>query len=489
MNDFFDELVDELRGDGVSVDAPFLHGLLTGYATIPAVDLDKLFAEITAKHPLSEVNRRAVIDAVGFLVEDLFENVFEAQFRIARDDEAQRWINGYLKAVELDEIPWQEDNENHFDAVASLLMFNSMIDDDFRHDPDMDLPGREDLQENPQLVTQIALNIFHCLNGDTGGEFDLFADDELPPLLYFSAEELTAMDEDELLAVLIGNEDRLPLEVIHECALRGDAMLPLLRRHLEVDAYWHNDANPLNWWGLLHAIFILGLIPGEASAHALLQAFRRLYHDSESDMTDWFSACWPALCRNKMAHTTGPMRQIADASKEGTYIRNQAVDCVLAAATQSGPAELDEALDWLAAQCSDESQDLDFRVLVGCSLLDHPRERHRQLMKDLVALQRPDTLVSNFFGLDEIDRCFDEGDQPEWLRFDDPWQFYAADEIQRRQARWLEESGVFGADLLDPDETEHVATYVREQPKIGRNDACPCGSGKKYKQCCLKKLH
>lgn len=23
--------------------------------------------------------------------------------------------------------------------------------------------------------------------------------------------------------------------------------------------------------------------------------------------------------------------------------------------------------------------------------------------------------------------------------------------------------------------------------KIGRNDPCPCGSGKKYKQCCLSK--
>lgn len=23
--------------------------------------------------------------------------------------------------------------------------------------------------------------------------------------------------------------------------------------------------------------------------------------------------------------------------------------------------------------------------------------------------------------------------------------------------------------------------------KIGRNELCPCGSGKKYKQCCLKK--
>lgn len=26
---------------------------------------------------------------------------------------------------------------------------------------------------------------------------------------------------------------------------------------------------------------------------------------------------------------------------------------------------------------------------------------------------------------------------------------------------------------------------VREYPKIGRNEKCPCGSGKKYKHCCL----
>lgn len=26
--------------------------------------------------------------------------------------------------------------------------------------------------------------------------------------------------------------------------------------------------------------------------------------------------------------------------------------------------------------------------------------------------------------------------------------------------------------------------YIREQLKVGRNDPCPCGSGKKYKKCC-----
>ena len=27
-------------------------------------------------------------------------------------------------------------------------------------------------------------------------------------------------------------------------------------------------------------------------------------------------------------------------------------------------------------------------------------------------------------------------------------------------------------------------TVRRTMPKVGRNDPCPCGSGKKYKQCC-----
>jgi len=28
---------------------------------------------------------------------------------------------------------------------------------------------------------------------------------------------------------------------------------------------------------------------------------------------------------------------------------------------------------------------------------------------------------------------------------------------------------------------------VRTEPKIGRNEPCPCGSGKKYKKCCINK--
>jgi len=42
-----------------------------------------------------------------------------------------------------------------------------------------------------------------------------------------------------------------------------------------------------------------------------------------------------------------------------------------------------------------------------------------------------------------------------------------------------------GCDHDHGHEHAHVQQpYVREQPKIGRNEPCVCGSGKKFKKCC-----
>jgi preprotein translocase subunit SecA len=35
----------------------------------------------------------------------------------------------------------------------------------------------------------------------------------------------------------------------------------------------------------------------------------------------------------------------------------------------------------------------------------------------------------------------------------------------------------------DGEKRPKQATVVRAAPKVGRNDPCPCGSGKKYKKC------
>jgi SWIM/SEC-C metal-binding protein len=49
---------------------------------------------------------------------------------------------------------------------------------------------------------------------------------------------------------------------------------------------------------------------------------------------------------------------------------------------------------------------------------------------------------------------------------------------------------------IEPDKPEDISEVqrllnppkpIQADPKVGRNDPCPCGSGKKFKKCCMNK--
>ena len=47
--------------------------------------------------------------------------------------------------------------------------------------------------------------------------------------------------------------------------------------------------------------------------------------------------------------------------------------------------------------------------------------------------------------------------------------------FRKNEGKW------YFVDSSDPTKKQ---PSVRSEPKVGRNDPCPCGSGKKYKKCC-----
>jgi len=51
-------------------------------------------------------------------------------------------------------------------------------------------------------------------------------------------------------------------------------------------------------------------------------------------------------------------------------------------------------------------------------------------------------------------------------------------EFQRKKRRELDQARMAGS-----GDMQQVQQIVRGD-KVGRNDPCPCGSGKKYKKCC-----
>lgn len=55
--------------------------------------------------------------------------------------------------------------------------------------------------------------------------------------------------------------------------------------------------------------------------------------------------------------------------------------------------------------------------------------------------------------------------------------------VHYERAHFVKENGLW---YFESGEFAEPQPLVRAEPKVGRNDPCPCGSNKKYKKCCGK---
>jgi hypothetical protein len=249
-------------------------------------------------------------------------------------------------------------------------------------------------------------------------------------------EDLAELSSVELIDTLIENEDRVPRNVIDECVRRGDEITNYLRTLHEDDFLWQLDGSDGEWW---------------------------LRYHCEDRNLDWF-------------------------------IRVNAIDPIMAALSRQGGEALEQALAWLGTLAADEDEDWEFRLVAASMLLNFPRDQYRQLLEELEARQSG---WGKHFDMQSIEQAYaGQYYPPEWERFTDPWKFYEPEAITKRQIRWREEDEKerlrslnrtpnYPANPYDPYYLQEP--YVRPEPKVGRNDPCPCGSGKKYKKCCLAK--
>ena len=79
-----------------------------------------------------------------------------------------------------------------------------------------------------------------------------------------------------------------------------------------------------------------------------------------------------------------------------------------------------------------------------------------------------DTVVSLAFDKEKLYKNMVDA-KAEWLYELPQWEAIFTEERRKELYKEQKESGT-----------------VRKEKKIGRNDPCPCGSGKKYKKCCGK---
>lgn len=301
---------------------------------------------------------------------------------------------------------------------------------------------------------------------------------ETPVLPTYSSEALTACTPQELIEFLIRDNDRAPRNLIDECVSRGDAMIELLRGVHDFNPDHEDDTG--RWWLKIHAATVLGLMPSEAAGLLMVEHMRNMSVDEDENLQDWLAGYWPALFLNKPAGVVPALRALADDQEYDWFIRHEAMNACAALAQRESKAEFEAALEWIAATVSDEREDWNRRLMAGSFLLDFPRQKYREVLGQLARRQKR---IGRVFGPEEVAHAYITGnDTPQWQdeHWRAPWDFYRPENIVTRQKRWAEKGeGGEVADLAQPT--------VRNSPKVGRNDPCPCGSGQKYKKCCINK--
>lgn len=289
------------------------------------------------------------------------------------------------------------------------------------------------------------------------------------------------MQNEELVDLLFTESDRLSREVVDEIIRRGQELLPELAEIVMDRLVW--TAPPPDCWAAVHATYLIGAIGGRDAVTLLMSALRW----SDAYENEWITEDLPSILGSLGDYSWQAVVSAALDRAAGWTARSIAMDALGAHAIRF-PLREEAAMAILGGILKDDSDNVCARRSAAYVLIDF---RRSDLKDDLIAFANYDKLRQEqipddnyiIFSAEDVrlDLASPRVDidiyTRNWLVFYDP------EEISRRQERWREEEKKMRDDFSAAGFNMHGSAAP------GRETSCPCGSGKAFKQCCLRKLH
>ncbi len=263
---------------------------------------------------------------------------------------------------------------------------------------------------------------------------------------------------------------------------------------LFVDNGWEEETSCF----VVHAIFLLGELQAEESLEAVFKTLSQSEDYIDLYFGDFITVLWEPLYKIAF-NTLEDCKQFMFQPGVYTHSRCNIIDMVEQIALHH-PERRSEVLDWFAdviqfylnSSLEDNVIDSD---LIGLMLWSLSDIKTTELLPEIEKLYESGLVSEGICGdWEEIKEAFKEPEkhnkQREILSIADryqqitsTWAGYTEDEdvSELGDGNFLEDLGYFD------DDFEPTETFIKPEPKIGRNELCPCGSGKKYKKCCLLK--
>jgi len=306
----------------------------------------------------------------------------------------------------------------------------------------------------------------------------------------------------EFLQPLLYVTRPFPREAMAAAIERADESVPHLLHAIE----WVNDhleeANEPGHVYMLH-LFALHILAQLREVRALEPTIRLFRNPRNEEVTGFTAAeSLPRVLASICGGDAGPIKAVIEDEDLDEFVRGAAV-ASLGVLMHNGIKSRDEISAY-------------FRELFRHRLLRQPSYVWNSLIAVCADLAMPEHLVEirRAYAENLADEMFDNLQDVEyeiallpgtstrtrWEHYallDDAigemqwWHCFQPDPPEKAR-KWDEASLRSESVALDSpslsrhDPPEPRIPVVRAEPKIGRNDLCPCGSGKKYKRCCGK---
>ena len=219
-------------------------------------------------------------------------------------------------------------------------------------------------------------------------------------------------------------------------------------------------------------------------------------------VTETYGRCLATVCDGNLA----PLKALFEDDKASHWARGAALDAMVVRVMEGCDSRnaligyLTEQGDLHAQRLrAPDSQSSDLEVIdcivrVACDLV--AVELHERInswfdegLLDLMCVDRPEVASSMGESFESLRQSLlargkgfvrdVEAEMGWWASFSDE------PAAPTEPDPWLTLAGrAQGSRPWPPEALPPIETVVRASPKVGRNDPCPCGSGKKYKKCC-----
>lgn len=302
------------------------------------------------------------------------------------------------------------------------------------------------------------------------------------------------MDAEALFSQLEFNTGEFPEDILTEAIDQHGSIIPLLLEELrraaaDPEALLNKDESYLRH---IYAMYLLSQFR-EAAAYPLLVDFvstpGEIVMELTGDViTEDLGRMLASLCHGDL----GPIKRLIEDPEVNEWVRSAALDALVDLYVE-GQLEREIIIDYLKELYLfkvEQKSSFIWSAMVSTACDLYPEELVEEIRRAYVeGLVNPGDV-----GFDDVKRTLEGGKEK---RLGDTRRYRKGlignviDEI----GWWACFQDTNGEDFSDrePYEVEDdfrsapVQTVVRPGPKIGRNDPCPCGSGRKYKKCCLGK--